>query len=67
MMGIYKENGVVLMEYIVLMSKGGEEKEEGKKIWYWVGINIYRIVKLFYLDLFINNKFYVLIVDWSYI
>lgn len=33
-MEIYKENGAISMEHIVLMSKGGEEKEEGKKTWY---------------------------------
>lgn len=55
------------MEHIVLMSKGGEEKEEGKKTWYWVRINTYRTAKLLHLDPLTNNKLYVLTVDWSYI
>lgn len=59
------------MEHIVLMSKGGKEKE-GKKTWYWVGINTYRTAKLTrstyqQLDPLTNNKLYVLTVDWSYI
>lgn len=54
------------MEHIVLMSKGGKEKE-GKKTWYWVGINTYRTAKLLHLDPLTNNKLYVLTVDWSYI